>query len=184
MATEKAIASARQQLREQVLTLLSSAFFDRPSKLAQAVHPILGALLDGLDDLDDGEVPLAFRPSKKAHKSVKPAEVARLRLRAVSYVSALKVRGMPLPEAIATVAVCFQLSEDAVTKWRRDALKSARTTDGRPGRQVDLASLVSIDKFYHRVGHGPSKEQIIAKARKDGERLKVLQPNYAKGSKK
>ena len=60
MATDKAIELARQQLRMKIFRLLELASFDRPGKLAQAVHPIFAEVLDALEDLDDGEVPLAF----------------------------------------------------------------------------------------------------------------------------
>lgn len=178
METKKAIELARQQLREKIVALLSSPDFDRPGKLAQAVHPILAEVLDALDDLDDGDAPLAFKLSTKAHKGMKPAEIAKLRLRAVSYVVALRKRGVPLPDAIATIANAFQRGEDAVTKWQLAELKRSRAGDGTPLRQIDLVTLTGLDNFARKMGHGLTVKEIVEKAKQDGKRLKVLQPNY------
>jgi len=184
MVTKKAIDAARQQLREKIVALLSSPYFDRPGKLAQAVHPVLTEVLDALDDLDDGQAPLAFIQSRPAHRGINPAEIAELHRKAVSYIGALTRRKVKLPDAIAMIADAFQRGEDAVKKWRLEELNTARGGDATSRRQVDLVVLAGFDKFARQMGHGPTVEQIIEKAKRDGKRLKVLQPNYTKGSKK
>jgi hypothetical protein len=143
-------------------------------------------VLAGLDDLDDGQVPDVFKQSPGGPKSVKPAEVKQLRIRAVAYIAMLRMRdkSLSVEDAIAEIAEAFQRGEDVVRKWRAAANKKMRTVDPDSLREQGyLIELVGPDKFALMRGNAPSKDQIIKMAIKDGKRLKILQPNYGKKSK-
>jgi len=182
MVTKKAVPLVREQLRKRIRSVLES---DRPSEFADAfVLSILEDVLAGLNDLDDGEVPVVFMPSPRRSRGLKPAEVGRIRLRAVSYIAALTKRGMKLDAAIAEIAAVLLRDDEAVRKWRAAALKKMRTVDPHSLREQEyLMSLVGLDKSARMWGTAPSKDQIIQMAKKDGKRLKILQPNFGKKSK-
>jgi hypothetical protein len=181
MVTKKVVPPVREQLRERIRNVLES---DNPSEFADGdVLSILQDVLAGLNDLDDGQVPDVFKQSPGGPRSVKPAEVKQLRIRAVAYIAMLRRRdkSLSLEDAIAEIAEAFQRGEDAVRKWRAAANKKMKTVDPDSLREQNyLMTLVGLDKSARMWGTAPSRDQIIKMAIKDGKRLKILQPNYGK----
>jgi hypothetical protein len=78
-------------------------------------------LMESLDDLDQGEIPEVFTPSKTRRRDAKPAQVRRLQLLAIVHVEALQRRGLSVKTANDAVAKEYFVDPVTIKSWRRKA---------------------------------------------------------------
>jgi hypothetical protein len=120
--------TSRAKLRCWLRTHLVDIELGEVSDWTTELEQLLNAAIDGLDDLDRGEVPEIFRAAKNPKKSRRPATIERIELEALGYVALLQELGDSLTTARSEVADVFGYGysgHGAIRKWREKWTKEA-----------------------------------------------------------
>jgi len=113
---------------------------NRPSAMCRTL-----LLMESLEDLDQGEIPEVFTPSKTRRRDAKPAQVRRLQLLAIVHVEALQRRGLSVKTANDAVAKEYFVDPVTIKSWRRKAKSES----------IDESSPVSTDRPAARHRRAP-----------------------------
>jgi hypothetical protein len=149
----------RQRLRQFLLReieILKESEDDPDVELLTALH----AAVEGLENLEFGQIDEIFAPGKKRLWGSQPATVKRYQAHAVGSVLALKKRGYKVADAEKVVASAYGIEPDALHKWRNTVPKTK--DDG-------ILEIIYLYKSAVKFPNEPPIDRILADVKKKGE---------------
>ncbi len=115
---------SREILRTRIQALSERLLYARDaSQLHWDLFEMLDEVCEALDALDLGSTPEAFKPALKAYRGSDPAEIPRIRRRAVFYLEAMAGN----KGALNTVAKAMRILPGTLKQWRRQDRKRSGT---------------------------------------------------------
>jgi hypothetical protein len=119
----------------------------------------LWAAVDGLENLEFGQIDEIFAPGKKGPGS-RPATVKRFKAHAVGLVLLLKKRGYKVADAEEIVASAYLIERDALHKWRNTVPKT---------KDEGILEIIYLYKSAVKFPNEPPLERILADVKRKGE---------------
>jgi hypothetical protein len=146
---------SRELLRRALSDVVMDIELSEPSAQGQRLEAIFNDAIESLDDLDYGELPEVFTPSKTKRRDSNPAQVRQLQLLAIVHVEALRRRGLSAKAANDAVAKEYFVDAGTIKSWRtkaksesideyKHALRLAASLD-RTQAEVFKRKLSSVD---------------------------------------
>jgi hypothetical protein len=156
---------SRELLRQALSDVLIDINLAGPSASGQRLEGIFNDAIESLDDLDYGELPEVFTPSKTKRRDSKPAQVRQLQLLAIVHVEALRRRGLSAKAAHDAVAKEYFVDAGTIKSWRTKA-KSESTDEYKHALRM-AASLdrTRLEMFEKKLS---SVEYLLQSTRKNG----------------
>jgi transposase-like protein len=158
---------SREILRTRIQALSDRLLNARDaSELHWDLFEMLDELCEALDALDLGSTPEAFKPALKAYRGSDPAEIPRIRRRAVFYLDAMAGN----KGALKKVAEAMGILPGTLKQWRRQDRKRSGTK-----LQTKSSSDPTLLRSPMKAG-APAEEVLLKAAKSDGalyERLRT-----------
>lgn len=149
----------RERLKQFLLTeidVIKESANEPDAKLLE----ILYAAVEGLENLEFGQVDGIFAPAKTGFHGLRPATVKRYEAHAVGSVLTLKRRGYKIAAAEETVASAYGIEPDALHKWRSIVPKTKDPT---------ILEIFRSYKYAVKFAHEPRLRRVLADIRRKGK---------------
>jgi hypothetical protein len=126
--TEASLLTKRKRLKQFLLQEIEKVKQSEDDSDDEELLATLYAAVNGLENLEYGQIDEIFAPADAGYYGLRPATVKLCQARAIGFVLLLKERGESVEAAEEMVAKEFVIGVDALRQWKKTV---GKTTDAR-----------------------------------------------------